>query len=79
MKLDDLNRICFTVCIVCIIVGILIAMAMIWWTGGDNEIAWKCLATVSILFLGASLMLSVSKTFDRTLPDDRRQRDEGDG
>jgi hypothetical protein len=65
MKLDDLNRICFTICIICIIFGVLIAMGMIWWTG-SNEIAMRGLATVGVLFLGASLTLSVSKTFDRT-------------
>jgi len=79
MKIDDLNRICFTVCIVCIVLGVVIAMGMIWWTG-SNEIAWKGLATVSILFLAASLTLSVSKTFgDRLPPPDHRPSDSGDG
>jgi len=64
MALKELNTICYTICIVCIIAGIGLALSLIW---GDweNRIAWKGLMTVSVLFLGAALTLSVNKIIDR--------------
>ena len=62
MKTQDLNKICFAICIVCIIVGVLLGLTMVW-TPGVNEVLWRLMATVGIVFLGASATLTVSRTY----------------
>jgi len=59
-----LNKICFTICIVCIVIGVLLALSLIWGTH-DSEITWKGLGTVGILFCGSALTLAVSNAFAR--------------
>lgn len=62
MNSQALNKICFSICIVCIVIGVMISLVMIW-TPGINEVMWRCLGTVGIVFLGAAATLSVSKAF----------------
>jgi hypothetical protein len=63
MSLQILDKICFTICIVCIVAGTVLSLAMIWCEIHDNEIVWKSWATIAILFLASALTLAVSKTF----------------
>lgn len=63
MNLQYLNKVCFTICIVCIVMGAVLAMAMIWAEMQDNEFVWKSWLTIAVLFLSSALTLSVSKTF----------------
>ncbi len=60
MDLQRLNKICFTICIVCIVLGVVLSLAIIW---GDfkDEFVWKSWLTTGVLFLASALMLSVSK------------------
>lgn len=60
MTLRIINRICYTIAIVCIISGVVYALALIW---GDHwrKDAWKGLATLSVVFLGAVMTLSVNQ------------------
>lgn len=62
MDLRALNKICFTICIVCIVIGVVLGLSIIWVTH-TSEFAWKGFATVSVVFLGAALTLGVSTTF----------------
>lgn len=62
MNPHSLNKVCFTVCIVCIIVGVLLGLIMVW-TPGVSEVLWRLMATVGIVFLGASATLTVSRTY----------------
>ncbi len=62
MNSQQLNKACFAVCIVCIVIGVMLGLVMIW-TPGINEVLWRCMATVGVVFLGASATLSVSRTF----------------
>lgn len=62
MDLRRLNKICFTICIVCIVLGTVLSLAMIWGEITDNEFVWKSWLTISVLFLASALTLSVSKT-----------------
>lgn len=62
MNAHTLNRICFAICIVSIIIGVLLGLLMIW-TPGINEVLWRLMATVGIVFLGASATLTVSRTY----------------
>ena len=64
MDIRSLNRICFTICIVCIILGTVLGMAMIWGNIRDNEFVWKSWLTIGLLFLASALTLSVSRTFE---------------
>ena len=62
MKL--LNTVCYTICIVCIIAGVLLSLVLIW---GDieNKIAWKGFMTIGVFFLASTLTLSVNKVIER--------------
>lgn len=64
MNLQVLNRICFTICIVCIILGTALGLAMIWGNFHGNEFVWKSWLTLAVLFLAAALTLSVSRTYE---------------
>ncbi len=63
MNLQYLNKICFTICIVCIVIGAVLAMAMIWTENRNSEFMWKSWLTIGVLFLASALTLSVNKTF----------------
>ena len=71
MNLQHLNKICFTICIVCIVLGTVLSSAMIWSEIRDNEFVWKSWLTIGVLFLASALTLGVSKTLgERTKRDD---------
>ena len=74
MDLRVLNKICFTISIVSILVSVVIALSMIW-TPGINETMWRLLGTVGIVFLGSSATLSVSKAFGSKAAASPRQHD----
>lgn len=61
-KLQYLNKICFSVCIVCIALGTVLSLAMIWGEINDNKLLWKSWLTIGVLFLASALTLSVSRT-----------------
>jgi len=62
MKSKTLNKICFTICILCIVAGIVLGLALIWGSH-DNAVMWKGLGTVSVLFVGSILTLVVNTAF----------------
>ncbi len=62
MNLQQLNKVCFTICIVCIVLGTVLSMAMIWFEISDNSFVWKSWLTIGVLFLASALTLSVNKT-----------------
>ena len=62
MDLQVLNKICFTICIVCIVVGTVLAISMIWVTY-ESQFLMKFWSTNGVLFLAAALTLIVSKVF----------------
>ncbi|APZ92789.1 hypothetical protein Fuma_02401 [Fuerstiella marisgermanici] len=62
MNLQSLNKICFTICIVCIVLGTVLSLAMIWGEVRGNSFVWKSWLTLGVLFLASALTLSVSKT-----------------
>lgn len=63
MNLRVLDKICFTICVVCIVAGTVLSLVMIWGEIADNEFVWKCWLTIALLFLASALTLAVSKTF----------------
>jgi hypothetical protein len=62
MNLQFLNRVCFTICIVCIILGTILSLAMIWGEVRDSSVVWKSWLTIGVFFFASSLTLTVSKT-----------------
>jgi hypothetical protein len=62
MNIKALNKICFTICIVCIVIGILLGIIIIW-DSQDSEVIWKGFGTVAVLFAGSLLTLTVSKAY----------------
>jgi len=62
MSRQHLNKICFTICIVCIVLGAVLSLAMIWGELEDNRFVWKSWFTIGVFFLASALTLSVSKT-----------------
>ena len=69
MTLKQLNTICYTICIVCIIAGVVLALILIW---GDvnSEIVWKGLMTIGVFMFGSAVTLSVNKMIERRPGDD---------
>ena len=63
MDLSKLNRICFAVCIVCIVIGMVLALKMVW--GPRDSAIWKAWISVGIVFFSSILALLVSKTYGR--------------
>ena len=62
MDLQILNKICFAICIVCIVVGTVLSISMIW-VSYEREFLMKFWSTNGVLFLAAALTLTVSKVF----------------
>jgi hypothetical protein len=62
MSLQQLNTICFTVSIVCIVLGSALAISMIWMQYPSQflERSW---ATIGVVFLASVVTLIVSKVF----------------
>jgi len=62
MNLHLLNTICFTLSIVCLILGSMLAISMIWMEH-SSEFLTKSWSTIGVVFLASALTLVVSKTF----------------
>jgi hypothetical protein len=68
MNLQPLNTICFTLSIVCVVLGSVLAISMIW-MDHDSEFLWKSWVTIGVIFLASVITLTVSKSFGaRTHP-----------
>jgi len=64
MNLDLLNRVCYIVSLACIMAGVVLAIVMIW---GDlrDEMVWRSMMTVGVLFLASALTLSINRMMAR--------------
>jgi len=63
MNTKLLDRLCLGVCILCIIVGVVMTLGMLWTDGISSPFTWKLLATNGVIFMAAAATLSVSRTF----------------
>jgi hypothetical protein len=61
--MNVLNKICFTICLICTIVAIGLALSMIW-LSHSSEFIWKSLATCGVVFLGSSSLAAVGRMFN---------------
>ena len=55
-----LNRVCFTICIICIVAGTVFSLSMIW-TPYESEDLLKVWGTVAVLFFASTATLIVSR------------------
>jgi uncharacterized membrane protein YhaH (DUF805 family) len=60
MKLYQLNKICFSICIVCIVAGTVLSLAMIWGELEDSRFMWKSWLTIGVFFLASVLTICVN-------------------
>lgn len=61
MRQDTIRTICFTVCILCIVVGMLLGIGVIWDWIDDSSLIRKSFMTLGLLFLASLLTLSVAR------------------
>ena len=61
-----LNRVCFAVCLVSIVAGVVSALGLIW-TDIDPEIWSKSLLTALVFFLAGGATISVNRALGRRL------------
>ena len=60
MDIKVLNRICYTVCIICIVAGTVLTFSMIWGTY-QSETLWKAWVSIGVLFFASVATLVVSR------------------
>ena len=66
MDLTILNRICWSLCIICIIVGTVLTFTMIWATfPPESQFIWQAWTSVAVLFFASGATLVVSKVLGR--------------
>ena len=63
ISIKSLNAICYAVCLICIIAGVVFAMLLIWGEIGE-AIAWKGFSTIGVLLLAAALTMAINKMMD---------------
>ena len=54
------NKICFTLCLICIIVGTTISILAIWKVIADQDFYWRSLMTLGVLFLASVLTATIN-------------------
>lgn len=66
MDLSVLNRVCWTICLVCIVTGAAFSLFMIW-TPVESEILWKAWSSMGVLFFASAATLVVSKSVGKSV------------
>lgn len=62
MNLQVLDKVCFTICIVCVVLGTGLSFSMIWVTY-ESDFAWKSWSTIAVLFGATGLTWIITKAF----------------
>ena len=78
--MNEINVICFWVCIVCLFVGLVLSILAVW-GAVSGEVVWKTLTTFALIF-GASLGTAGVYSFfypktAHTTPVDQDKQDQG--
>lgn len=61
MRQDTIRTICFAICILCIVAGMVLGMGIIWDWIDDSKLIRKSFMTLGLLFLASLLTLSVAR------------------
>ena len=68
------NLVCYIVCMLCLFVGTLLGITLIW-VGFDNATAWRGLATTGAVFVACLLVVGLNAAFGAVpMPEDRPRR-----
>ena len=62
MRIEDLMRLFFWVCIACIVSGAALALLMLW-DIARGEYVYKLWSSIAILFLASSTALAIGRTY----------------
>ncbi len=60
-----INKICFAICILCIVGATTVSIFGIWDVVEDTALIWKSLSTLGVVFLACLLTVSVNNMFAR--------------
>ncbi|GAA5504880.1 hypothetical protein Rcae01_00319 [Novipirellula caenicola] len=60
--MKTLNKVCFAICMICILFAVVTSISMIW-TPGIDELKWRLLATDGVVFLGSVSTMTVAKAY----------------
>lgn len=60
--MNDLHKICFAICMICISIAVVTTILMIW-TPGIDEVKWRLLATDGVVFLGSISTMTVARAY----------------
>ncbi|MBC7835051.1 MAG: hypothetical protein H7Y88_08110 [Phycisphaerales bacterium] len=66
LRLKAIDRVCYGACMVTIILGITVCIALIW-VSSEHETLWRGLATLGVIFAGSVLTMSVNQMISRRL------------
>lgn len=72
VKLQAMNRICFTTSIVSIVMGVVLSLAMIWLEMYDNEFVYKSWLSLCVFFFGSLMTMAVGNALGPRVLSDRR-------
>lgn len=61
MRQDTIRTICFGICILCIVAGLVLGLGIIWNWIDNSAVIRKSFMTLGVLFLASLLTLSVAR------------------
>lgn len=61
MRQDTIRTICFSICILCIVAGLVLGLGIIWNWIDNSALIRKSFLTLGVLFLASLLTLSVAR------------------
>ena len=63
--MKSITKICFAVCILCIIGATCVSIMAIWNVVDDSALVWKSLSTMGVIFLASIMTVTVDNIFSR--------------
>jgi hypothetical protein len=63
--MKTITKICFSVCILCIIGATCVSIMAIWNVVDDTALVWKSLSTMGVIFLASIMTVTVDNIFSR--------------
>ena len=57
--MKSLTIVCFTICLLCIVAGVIVSLMLIWGPEETNTL-WRSLASIGVFFLASLLTIAVA-------------------
>jgi hypothetical protein len=61
MDMTWLNKLCYGLCIVCIVLGMTLSLIMLWTDGFSSPFTWKATCSLGVVFVASAATLSVNR------------------